>query len=276
MDTILFPTDFSAHADKALAYAIHICEQTNSKLVVFNSSSIPETFQKKDQKKLIKKDEDYKQAMLESLVAELCKKHKLQTPENILYEAKNGNSVVENIISASKKHKADLIIVGTHGTTGLQKALFGSTTSGLISRSKTPVLAIPKGFNYIKIKTIICASSINGLAKELSILSPIANAIGAHIEVLFLDYWAEGEEKEKKFNKIIAQKQLKNISFVKKTVSLEKTMADYLKNYMRNQKDSILTLFPEEKNFFENIFLKSNTEKLAFQLNKPLLSIKIK
>ena len=121
MKTILFPTDFSVHADKALTYAIRICEQTNSQLVVFNSSFIPETFQKKNQKKIIQKDKDYKQTMLEALVAELCKKHKLQTPENIVYAAKNGSLVVDNILSASKKHNADLIIVATHGMAGLQK-----------------------------------------------------------------------------------------------------------------------------------------------------------
>lgn len=276
MNTILFPTDFSAHADSALTYAIKLCEVTNSKLVVFTSSDIPETFQKKDQKKLIEKDMIFKQTMLESLVAELCKKHKLQTPENIIYEAKNGRSVVDNILSASKKHKADLIIVGTHGMTGIQKILFGSTTSGLISRSITPVLAIPLRFNYIQIKNIICASDIKNLAKELSLLVPIANSIGAHIQVLFMDYWDLGEDKERQFNKIILKKQFSNISFVTKKVTMEKTMAEHLKIYMRNQKDAVLAMFPEEKNFFEKIFFQSNTEKEAFKLNKPLLSIKLK
>lgn len=274
MNTILFPTDFSVHANSALTYAIMLTEQTKSQLVVFNSSNIPAIFPKKDYLKIVGKDEIYKQTMLESLVAELCKKHKLQTPKNIIYDAKNGSSIVENIISAAKKYKADLIIVGTHGTTGLQKVLFGSTTAGLISRSKTPILAIPKKFNYIQIKKIICASDIKELSKELNLLIPIASAIEAHIEILFLDYWGEGFEKEANFNKIITKKQLKDISFVRKTVSLEKTMADHLKNYMRKHSDSILAMFPEEKNFFEKIFLKSNTEKEILKLNKPLLSIR--
>lgn len=276
VNTILFSTDFSVHANSALTYAIKICEETNSRLVVFTSSNIPDAFQKKDQKKAIEKDEIYKQTMLESLVAELCKKHKLQTPENIIYEAKNGSSVVNNIISASKKHKADLIVVGTHGMTGLQKVLFGSTTSGLIAKSTIPVLAIPKGFKYVQIKNIVCASDIKKLAKELSALTPIATALTAHIDVLFLDYWNLGEVKERLFNKLIVKRQLSNISFVTKRVTMEKTMAEHLKNYMRNQKDSVLTMFPEEKNFFETLFFQSNTEKEAFKLNKPLLSIRLK
>ena len=87
MKTILFPTDFSIHANTALTYAIRLSEQTKSQLVIFNSSYIPETFPKKEYNKIVAKDEIYKQTMLESLVAELCKKHKLQTPENIIFDA---------------------------------------------------------------------------------------------------------------------------------------------------------------------------------------------
>ena len=167
MKTILFPTDFSVHADNALQYAIKLSEQTKSQLVVFYASDIPETFPKKNYRKIVQQDGIYKQTMLESLIAELCKKHKLQVPENIIYDVKNGNSVVENILWAAKKYKAEIIIVGTHGTTGLQKVLFGSITSGLILKSKIPILAIPQGFDYSEIKKIIYASDMKDFKKEL-------------------------------------------------------------------------------------------------------------
>jgi nucleotide-binding universal stress UspA family protein len=276
MKTILFPTDFSIHADNALIYAIKLAEKTNSNLVVFYSTYIPETFPKKDYNKIVEKDEIYKQTMLESLVAELCKKHKLQTPENIIYDAKNASSVVDNILTIAKKYRADMIIVGTHGITGLKKVLFGSTTSGLILKSKIPVLAIPQGYSYAEIQSIVYASDMNDLSKELSTLTPIANAIGAKIEILFLDYWNSGKDKELQFEKVIKKLKLNNTSFIKKRVTIEKTMAQHIKNYMRKHDNSILAMFPEEANFFEKIFFKSITEKISVKLHKPLLSIKKK
>lgn len=274
MKTILFPTDFSIHADNAMIYAIKLSEKTNSQLVVFNSTYIPETFAKKDYTKIVAKDEIYKQTMLESLISELCKKHKIQTPENIVYIAKNGKFPVDNILWAAKKYKAEMIIVGSHGTTGLKKVLFGSTTAGLLLKSKKPVLVIPQGYDYTEIKNIVYATDTKNLTKELSILSKISKEINTSIEVLFLDYWENVKEKELLFNKTATKLKLENVNFNVKSVTIEKAMAEHIKNYMRKHDNSILAMFPEDTNFIEKIFFGSITEKVSTKLHKPLLSIR--
>ncbi|MCC6408704.1 MAG: universal stress protein, partial [Planctomycetes bacterium] len=38
---------------------------------------------------------------------------------------------------------ADLIVMGTHGVTGLSAAVLGSTAYGVISSARTPVLVLP-------------------------------------------------------------------------------------------------------------------------------------
>lgn len=274
MKTILFPTDFSTDANNALKYAIRLSEQTKSALIVFHSTFIPETLPKKEYQKTLKEALEYKQKMLEYMVIALCKKNKLHLPEKIIYDCKNGNSIVKNILATAKAHGAEMIIVGTHGTTALRKVLFGSTTSGLILKSTIPILTIPQRFSYKKINTIVYASDMAELSNEVSHLQPIAKAIGAPIEVLYLDYWNKWKEKEAQFNKTIEKKHLKNTFFVSKSVSIEKTMAEHLINYTRKNKHSILAMFPEDRNFFEKIFFQSITEKVVFKLNKPLLSIR--
>ncbi len=208
------------------------------------------------------------------MVIALCKKNKLILPEKIIYICKNGKSIVKNILSTAKAYGADLIIVGTHGTTGLRKIVFGNTTSGLILKSKTAILAIPQRFNYKKIKTIVYASDMTNLSNELSRLQPISKAIKAPIEMLYLDYWNNWEEKKELLNKTLIEKHLKNILFVKKVTSGEKNKAEYLLNYVEKNKYAILAMFPKERNFFEKIFFQSTIEKIAFKLNTPLLSIR--
>jgi nucleotide-binding universal stress UspA family protein len=44
------------------------------------------------------------------------------------------------IIKAAKKHEADLIVMGTHGRTGLSHILLGSTAERVIQRTDCPVL----------------------------------------------------------------------------------------------------------------------------------------
>jgi nucleotide-binding universal stress UspA family protein len=52
-----------------------------------------------------------------------------------------GTPFVE-IIKAAQKHAADLIIMGTHGRTGLAHILLGSTAERVIQRARCPVLTV--------------------------------------------------------------------------------------------------------------------------------------
>ena len=49
----------------------------------------------------------------------------------------------EEIIKFSKKEKVDLIVMGTHGRTGIEHAFFGSVAEKVIRHSPFPVFVIP-------------------------------------------------------------------------------------------------------------------------------------
>jgi nucleotide-binding universal stress UspA family protein len=48
----------------------------------------------------------------------------------------------EEILKRAKSLSADLIVVGTHGRTGLEHVLVGSTAERLVRRSTIPVLTV--------------------------------------------------------------------------------------------------------------------------------------
>jgi nucleotide-binding universal stress UspA family protein len=54
---------------------------------------------------------------------------------------KEGEPFVE-IIQIAKKNSADLIVMGTHGRSGLDHILFGSTAEKVVRKSPCPVLTI--------------------------------------------------------------------------------------------------------------------------------------
>ncbi|MBC7674282.1 MAG: universal stress protein [Polaromonas sp.] len=50
--------------------------------------------------------------------------------------------VAESIVSATKKHKCDLVIMASHGRKGIKRLLLGSETQHVLTHSTVPVLVL--------------------------------------------------------------------------------------------------------------------------------------
>ena len=56
-----------------------------------------------------------------------------------------GMRVADAVIAQAKRWRADLIVMGTHGRRGLQRALVGSDAELVVRYSPVPVLLVPPG-----------------------------------------------------------------------------------------------------------------------------------
>jgi len=63
-------------------------------------------------------------------------------PESVLVE-NIGGRVADEIVWQAKHWRADLIVIGTHGRRGLQRALVGSDAELVARHSPVPVLLVP-------------------------------------------------------------------------------------------------------------------------------------
>ncbi|MES2064054.1 MAG: universal stress protein [Bacteroidota bacterium] len=52
-------------------------------------------------------------------------------------------STADGILSCSKEFKADLIVIGTHGRSGIDRLLMGSVAESVVRNSHVPVLVVP-------------------------------------------------------------------------------------------------------------------------------------
>jgi nucleotide-binding universal stress UspA family protein len=52
-------------------------------------------------------------------------------------------STAEGIINCSKEFKADLIVIGTHNRSGIDRLLMGSVAEHIVRHSEVPVLVVP-------------------------------------------------------------------------------------------------------------------------------------
>ena len=64
-------------------------------------------------------------------------------------------NVCDEVVSVSKENSVDLIVMGTHGTSGFEEFFVGSNTYKVVTLSEIPVLSVQTNANHIGFKNII-------------------------------------------------------------------------------------------------------------------------
>jgi nucleotide-binding universal stress UspA family protein len=64
--------------------------------------------------------------------------------------AEHGRHVSEAIVHAARDHGIDLIIMGTHGRSGLDRLLVGSVAQGVSCRAEVPVILVKSGQGFVR------------------------------------------------------------------------------------------------------------------------------
>lgn len=139
---ILLPTDFSNLSLSAAEYAKSLCTEHNANLHllhVLEKTPPILTIRSLDlsQEKIIKTIEDDANKSMKKAVSKINLKNGLQ----LIPVIRKGIDF-EEIISYSVENEIDLIVIATHGRTGILRTLLGSVAEKVIRFSKIPVLVI--------------------------------------------------------------------------------------------------------------------------------------
>jgi nucleotide-binding universal stress UspA family protein len=267
---ILVPTDLSKNANSALTYANSLGKAMKSKLLTLNVYT-PSAGRYSPISGIIAEETARALHDNEVVLNKTCKKY-VTIPNKVLL--KRGDTIDE-IISSASENKADIIVMGTHGASGIAKALFGSNTAKVIGNSTVPVLAIPLKYKYKKVKTIVYASDLSNLGPELKRIIPIAKQLNATIEIFNLYYSDETTDaKKKEVQKKIKSISYKKIKIIEQKADASETLMEKINKYLKKRKPEMLVMFPEERSWFDKIFVSSKTQELSYHLKLPLLSIK--
>ena len=135
-ETIVWATDGSELADRALPYVTELARLHGSKIVAVHAN---ELLHGRYGGAPLLADEPDLRAKIEAQVDELRTAGFAAEFEL----AAGGGDVPDLIAKAARNVKADVIVVGTHGHGGIAAALLGSVARGLLHSACCPVLAIP-------------------------------------------------------------------------------------------------------------------------------------
>ena len=141
--TILFATDFSESSDHAFRYALSMAKKFNARLVIVHVINEPVDLRGfyVPHISFDKLEEEIEEGALK-MMEKFCRTH-IRDYDN--YESFIMPGIpYEEIIKKGLESSADLIIMATHGRTGLDHVLFGSTAEKVVRKSPIPVMTIRK------------------------------------------------------------------------------------------------------------------------------------
>jgi nucleotide-binding universal stress UspA family protein len=162
LTTIIAPVDFSGEASNALLFAAEIAKRVSGCLIILHA---------------LQDNESQTDAVeqLTKLEAEL---------QNTFGPDLQCSSKVfrQGLIPALESQKADLVVMGTKGATGLKRIFIGSNTVKVLAHIRTPILVVPETarfeeFNRKGKNRVILATDLEELGKEetLDVLAEITS-----------------------------------------------------------------------------------------------------
>jgi len=164
MKRILIPTDFSVHAEEALKVAAQIAKENNSEIYLLHMLELPTQMNY-----AIAEDRNIPETVFYMKKAHEAFQKIKESPylDGIpVIEAVQFEKAFSGILSFSKKNDVDLIIMGSHGASGIEEILIGSNTEKVVRMSEIPVMVIKKGLDEYKMKNFVFASDFADESKK--------------------------------------------------------------------------------------------------------------
>lgn len=137
---ILVPVDFSDYSVKAMRYAVRFAEQFGASLVLVHvaepvrypeSIIIPPAMEEANQELVKRTTAALERFAAKEVPARLASRNVVRL-----------GSAYEEIAAAARETDADLIVIATHGHTGLKHLVLGSTAERVVRHAPCPVLTV--------------------------------------------------------------------------------------------------------------------------------------
>lgn len=275
MINILVPTDFSKLSKVAIKYAIRFANMIDGNvtlLYVVTQVDTPRAglrlrFQtlEKELMKVARED-------LEALVNEFSSHNKTQHP--IRTKIARGTSFNETVKAEARKLRSGLIIMGTRGASGLKKYIVGSNTASVIDISHIPVLVVPEFAEFKNFRTVVHATDLRHTERELKTLIPYVKQFDSVVHLIHVtSSLKQVAQLEKKIDAIVTKTGFSNVIV---RVMVNQDIDEAIEHYVTTTKADLLTTFTHDHSFYDKLFDRSITRKLAFQSKMPLLAFRQK
>jgi len=272
MKTILVPIDFSATATNASNYALALAREYGIKrIVLYNAYQAPvsvdpmvPTVQLLDIDLMKKSSQEGLNQAKAAL--ELLNSGSIQIDTFTEYNILTGG--INELCAAVS---ADLVVIGITGGGAVTETLIGSNAVSVSQHSKLTVIIVPPNSVFEKINKLVLACDFEQV-EETTPMKPLTQLLEitrAELHVLHVNTPSK-HVIDHSFENMILDRLLKDFSPTYHFIENESFTAGINLFSEKNKIDLIITI-PKKHGFFDSLFKKSHTKKLAFHSHLPIM-----
>jgi len=273
MKTIIVPTDFSPIATNAMNFAADMAVNINASLLLLHVYQVPVSMTDVpvvmvSSEELRKSSETKLQEIKDALTHITSGKIKVYT------EARLGD-VSDELEDVCKQIQPFAVIMGTRGTSGVERVLFGSTTLTAIRHLKCPVIVVPPGKEYgTGIKKIGFACDFDKVVETTPIqfIKTMVKEFGAELHVLNVDYEGRHFKPETPEESLMLHTLLEDLNpsyhFINH-VDIE----DGINEFVDENNIDLLIAIPKKHKLLDGLLKQSSTKQLVTQAHVPVMCV---
>lgn len=261
MKTIVVPTDFSASAENAMLYAGELAKNINAWVLLVHVFQIPVGMN--DMPVLMVSADELKTNADEGLNRAKELLHKNYNGLEIKTESRLGD-VTDELNDVCDGVNAFAIVTGKHGATGLERALFGSTSLSIIRQTKYPVIVVPHSSQKQQIKNVSIA--VDDLVENLPVqkIKSLVGEMNAKLHLIHVQQSRTGTP-----DLTHVEKELNTTC----TNIYDDEFVHGIETYINQNNVDLLIILPHRHNFMERLFFRTHTAELLKKISIPIMCI---
>lgn len=272
IEKIVVPTDFSESAYVAIDHAIDIAKRFGAdiKLVhVLETGAYQGIFSPSKKTEFNELEESQQKLQSDA--------HKLETETgvNVSQEVVRGR-IYEQIVAAAEEAEADLIVMGTHGSSGWEEFFVGSNAFKVVTQSSCPVLSIQGKATQPELKNIILPiDSTPETRQKVRYAATMAKKFGSTIHIASLltedtaDIRYDFEKKVKQITEYLDREEIPHTEAVLQGSNL----ATMTMNFAESKGGNLIVMMTEQEPNLTGFLMGPFAQQVVNHSKIPVMSI---
>lgn len=277
MKTIIVPIDFSEYSEYALKAAALLAKKNNDEVIALHMLDMQSTS--------VNESASYQQERTIFLLQLAKKKFQNFLKKDYLQGIKvtpviKHFKVFSEINEVAKEENADLIIMGSHGASGLKELFVGSNTEKVIRFSEVPVMIIKNDLQNFDFEEIVYATDFSKESVGAYIrMKSIIEGFGGNMRLLYVNTPYDNFKTSIEMEQMAADfftvaegntNKLKEVSFV-----CDKTVEKGILNFANSLGADLIAVSTHGRKGLAHVFRGSLSEDIANHASLPILTVKM-